>query len=314
MKEIVCPNCRSLNRPGANFCAMCGRKLGDLATAPSGEWPAEDDEAGTAIAPQRRSLDLDVGYRTDVGLLRDINEDSLLALSFVWSNKSISRPAGLFAVADGMGGHESGEIASGMLVQSLARHAASKWLASAVVSDGDLIDAPAWLTEILQSINTEIYEEAHDGGYEMGTTAVIALITGDLAWIAHVGDSRAYRLNAGGIERLTVDHSLVESLILAKQISPEEARVHPQGNVIYRTVGDRPEVTVDVQSIRLLPGDMLLLCSDGLTGKLTDEVIHRLVMDADRPQTACDMLVDAANQAGGEDNCTAIMIRPVLSA
>lgn len=313
MKEIVCPNCRSLNRPGANFCAMCGRKLGGLGAALSGEWPADDDEADTA-ASQRQSLDLDVGHRTDVGLLRDINEDSLLVLNFVWSNKSISRPAGLFAVADGMGGHESGEIASGMLVQSLARHAAAEWLASAVAPDDNPVDAPAWLTETIQSINTEIYELAHDGGYEMGTTAVVALITGDQACIAHVGDSRAYRLNAGGIERLTVDHSLVESLILAKQISPEEARVHPQGNVIYRTVGDRPQVTVDVQSIRLLPGDMLLLCSDGLTGRLTDEAIHRLVMDADRPQTACDLLVDAANQAGGEDNCTAIMIWPVLSA
>ena len=314
MNEIECPNCQSLNRPGANFCAMCGRRLGESGAAVD-ELPTEPSATdATAVAQQRRSLDLSVGHRTDVGLLRDINEDSLLVLNFVSNNNSISRPAGLFAVADGMGGHESGEIASGMLVQSLARRAAAEWLPSAVAPDGDPVDVPAWLVETIQSINGEIFESAHDGGYEMGTTVVAALIVDDLAHIAHVGDSRAYRIHAGGIERLTVDHSLVESLVLAKQISREEARAHPQGNVIYRTVGDQPHVVVDVQSVRLLPGDMLLLCSDGLSGMLTDETIHRLVTEAGAPQTACDLLVDFANQAGGEDNCTAIIIRPILSA
>ncbi len=311
MKEIVCPNCQSLNRPGANFCAMCGRRLSEAVAAD--ELPTEPN-AADAAAQRHQSLDLDIGHRTDIGLLRDTNEDSLLVLKFVWNNNAISRPAGLLAVADGMGGHESGEIASGMLVQSLARHAAVEWLPSVIAPDSESADASAWLVETIQAINGEIYEQAHDGGFEMGTTVVATLIVGDQAIIAHVGDSRAYRVNAGGIERLTIDHSLVESLILAKQLSREEARVYPHGNVIYRTVGDQPQVMVDVQSVRLMPGDMLLLCSDGLSGMLSDEMIHRLVIDADTPQAACDLLVDSANQAGGEDNCTAVIIRPILSA
>lgn len=310
MNKIVCPNCQSLNRAGANYCAHCGRSLASavdgpqvgLTASPSGIHEMEPLAGSGALA-------LEVGHRTDIGLLRDTNEDSFLALNFVWNNKSISRPAGLFVVADGMGGHENGEVASGMLVQSLARRAAVEWLTSISTFNADPVDMEAWLTEAIQEINEEIFDHAHDEGYEMGTTVVAALIVADLAYIAHVGDSRAYRINAGGIERLTIDHSLVESLVLANKISREEARDHPKGNIIYRTIGDQPEITVDMQRVQLGPGDMLLLCTDGLSGMINDENIHRIIMDAGRPQPACDMLVDSANRAGGEDNCTAIVIR-----
>ena len=142
----------------------------------------------------------------------------------------------------------------------------------------------------------------------MGTTVVAVLIESDQACIAHVGDSRAYRINGAGIEQLTVDHSLVESLVAANQISREEARTHPQANVIYRTVGDNPHVVVDLKRITLAPGDFLLLCSDGLSGMLTDEMIREIILGASSPQAACDALVEAANRAGGEDNCTVILI------
>ena len=255
------------------------------------------------------SLDLRVGRRTDVGQLRQLNEDSLLTLDLVWSNKSISRPVGLFVVADGMGGHEGGEIASGLLVRTIAQHAASELLPRTTASSGEAIDYGAWLMAAIQSGNVQVFERSQQTGSDMGTTVVAALVAGDQAFIAHVGDSRAYRVNAAGIEQITVDHSLVESLIASNQITREEARHHPQSNVIYRTIGDKRQVTVDLDLVTLAPGDALLLCSDGLSGMLTDETLQRLVMAAASPQAACDALIAAANRAGGEDNITAVVIR-----
>lgn len=317
MNENICPNCRSPNRQGANYCVACGTSL----KAPSPDTTDESPTVPSSVATHetallenlqtmriQRSFDLRVGRRTNVGRLRESNEDSLLALDFVWSNKSISRPAGLFVVADGMGGHEGGEIASGMLIRSLMRRATEEWLPKVIASADAPLDSGAWLVGAIQDGNEEIFNWAHEAGFEMGTTVVATLLEGDRVHIAHVGDSRAYRINGAGIERLTVDHSLVESLVISNQISREEARDHPQANVIYRTVGDRREVTVDLKRIQLAPGDSLLLCSDGLSGMISDSTIHELVIRAASPQIACDDLINAANQAGGEDNSTVIIV------
>ncbi len=315
MNLSICPNCRFPNRQGANYCAMCGQGLNQEITAEHSDaptmpfnptWPeaAAAEDADTIRA--RPSLDVRVGRQTDVGRLRETNEDSLLVLEGVWNNRSVSRPVGLFVVADGIGGNEGGEIASGMLVSSLARRAAE--LLPALLATDESFDGRAWLTGAIQAGNDEIYEWAHEAGYEMGTTVVAVLLRGDQALIAHVGDSRVYLINAARIEQLTVDHSLVESLVIAHQISREEARAHPNANVIYRTVGDQPNVVVDLRAARLMPGDRLLLCSDGLSGMITDALIHELVLTAPSPQAACDTLVEAANQAGGEDNCTVILV------
>lgn len=255
------------------------------------------------------SLDLRVGRRTDVGQLRELNEDSLLVLDLVWSNKSISRPVGLFVVADGMGGHEGGEIASGLLVRAIAQHAASELLPRTTASAGEPLDYGIWLTNAIQAGNVEVYERSQKAHIDMGTTVVAALVTGDEAHIAHVGDSRAYLISADGIRQRTVDHSLVESLIASNQITREEARNHPQSNVIYRTIGDKRQVVVDLDLVTLAPGDSLLLCSDGLSGMITDEMIYQIVTAADSPQAACDALIAAANRAGGEDNVTAVIVR-----
>lgn len=318
MSEMVCPNCRHLNRSGAKYCAACGRQLAllpdqtddDAPTRPGGSpvsaSASADDEVNTA--PARESFALTVGRRSDVGRKREANEDSLLALDFHCANRSTYRAAGLYVVADGMGGHEGGEIASGMLVRHLARLAAAEWLPSAVDVAEAQLDSSAWLISAIQRANAGIFEWAHEAGYEMGTTVVAALVAGNRALIAHVGDSRAYRVSAAGIDQLTVDHSLVESLVLTNQISREEARNHPQANVIYRTVGDQPQVVVDLIDVELAAGDRLLLCSDGLSGMLTDDVIQRICMAEASPQAACDALVAAANEAGGEDNCSVILI------
>jgi protein phosphatase len=312
--SVQCPNCQATNRPQANFCATCGYHLARpaandesptspiISPAPDGFSP---EEAQTV--PMSRSLDLRVGRRTHVGRRRGSNEDSLLVLDYFLSNKSTGRPVGLFVVADGIGGHEGGEIASGMLVRTVARRAAT-WLAELALSGEPPGDAAQWLTDIIRGANREIYAWARQVGYEMGTTIVAALINGEHAVIAHVGDSRAYCARAAALERLTVDHSLVESLVNAHQISAEEARDHPQSNVILRTIGDQADVEVDVNQLRLAPGELLLLCSDGLSGMLTDEAIHHLLSAEASPQAVCDALVDAANRAGGEDNITAIVV------
>lgn len=253
-----------------------------------------------------RSLDLRVGRRTDLGRVRDLNEDSLLALEFVTANKSLSHPVGLFVVADGMGGHEGGEIASGLLVQTLAAQA-DGLLAAA--KPGAALDAGQWLTDAIQVANAAVYERARTTETDMGTTVVAALVIGNEATIAHVGDSRAYRVHAGGIEPLTVDHSLVESMVASNQITREEARGHPQANVIYRTIGDKRQVVVDLDRVTLGPDESLLLCSDGLNGMMRDEAIQALIAPASSPQAACDALVSAANAAGGEDNISVILVR-----
>ena len=263
--------------------------------------------AGSLRRPE--SLDLRIGRRTDVGQLRELNEDSLLTLDLVRSNKSISRPIGLFVVADGMGGHEGGEVASGLLVNTVAQHATSELLPRMTASGGEPVDFGAWLSAAIQAGNVEVFDRSEKAGNDMGTTVVAALVAGNEAYIAHVGDSRAYRINDAGIEQLTIDHSLVESLVASNQITREEARHHPQSNVIYRTIGDKRQVAVDLDMVTLAPGDSLLLCSDGLSGMLTDDQLQRLVATAPSPQAACDVLIDAANRAGGEDNITAIVIR-----
>ena len=317
MTRITCPQCRYQNRQSARYCAACGYEFAappiqiddDLPTRPSGSPIGDNDlTEGEGGMLAQVSYTLRVGRLSDIGRERESNEDSTLAVELHCGNRSINRGAGLFVVADGMGGHEGGEIASGMLVRSLARVAAAEWLPSVIDAKEQLLDTGAWLISAIQRANAEIYDWAQEAGYEMGTTVVAALIAGNHVLVAHVGDSRAYRVSATGLEQLTVDHSLVESLVMTNQISREEARTHPQANVIYRTIGDQPQVIVDLADIELAAGDRLLLCSDGLSGMLADNVIAKIVMAELSPQAACEALILAANKAGGEDNCSVIVV------
>jgi protein phosphatase len=249
-----------------------------------------------------------VGRRTDVGQERALNEDSLLTLDIVPVFRSVSAPIGVFAVADGMGGHEAGDIASQLTLQTVAQRTVEEVLGPAAVGDAPP-DSRQWLTAATRAANRAVFDQRKSAGSDMGTTLVMALIIGDTATIANIGDSRAYLLNRDHITQITTDHSVVERLVATNQITREEAADHPQRNVIYRVIGDKARLDVDLYEQILSPRDALLLCSDGLSGMVPDEEIWHIWRTSTCPQEACDRLVAAANQAGGEDNITVVIVQ-----
>jgi protein phosphatase len=253
-------------------------------------------------------LPLLVGYATDVGQIRVLNEDSLIEASASSVFRSTGVPIGVFGVADGMGGHSAGDVASRTASQVIVRRAAAEILPRA--ADGHpLPDPEDWLRATILEANQAVHEKRLAAESDMGTTLVVALLVGGQATIANVGDSRAYRLSQEEIQQITTDHSLVERLVSVGQISREEAAIHPQRNVIYRTIGDKPHVEIDLYHQSLLPGEALLLCSDGLSGPVPDEKMWHIWRTSTSPQEACERLVEAANHAGGEDNITIVIVQ-----
>ena len=230
----------------------------------------------------------DQAFRTDTGRQRNANEDSFFAR------------APVFVVADGMGGAQAGEVAS---------------KAAATAFDRDLPDAQPErvLRETIEAANREIHEHARaDPALTgMGTTITAAIVdaAGEEVGIGHVGDSRAYRLRDGKLERLTRDHSLVEEMRRKGQLTDAQAEDHPQRSIITRALGPEPEVEVDVQTVPAQAGDVFLLCSDGLTTMLGDDRIARVLAGATSMDAAVRALVDEANRAGGRDNITALAFR-----
>ena len=225
------------------------------------------------------------GSRTDIGCVREHNEDSLV----------VSPP--LFAVADGMGGHAAGEIASEIAVNTLVTYAP------------DHIDTEALGNAVVRA-NHEVIEASQDGrGREgMGTTMTAALLEGERLTIAQVGDSRAYLLHQGILQQLTRDHSLVSDMIEAGQLTSAEARIHPQRSVITRALGSDPDMLADLYEINVEPGDRLLLCSDGLSTMLEDTEIENVMCRISDPQRCANSLVNEALDAGGHDNVTVIVV------
>jgi protein phosphatase len=230
----------------------------------------------------------DVFARTDKGRQRRGNEDAYLARS------------PLFVIADGMGGAQAGEVASQMAVRTLRQG----------LPDGG---APPQdrLAERIEEANQAIHDHSRADAERagMGTTATAVYVSGDEAAIAHVGDSRAYRVRDGQLEQLTSDHSLVEELRRQGKLTAEEAHEHPQKSIITRALGPEPEVPVDRQTVPLRAGDVFLLCSDGLTSMIDDDVIERTVNEAPSLDDAGRRLITAANAAGGRDNITVILFR-----
>jgi len=224
---------------------------------------------------------------TDPGRRRRRNEDAF-----------VLQPP-LFAVADGMGGAQAGELAS-------------RLAAAALIAEGDTDpggDAEKRLVDLIQTANQRIYERSsEDAGVSgMGTTMTAALVKNDLVSFGHVGDSRAYLIRNGTLDQLTEDHSLVAELLRSGKLSPEEAETHPQRSVITRALGTDPDVDVDTFSIGACPDDIFLLCSDGLTNMVDDEVILRIVEGSRIDlEAAARALIVEANQAGGDDNITVV--------
>lgn len=255
-------------------------------------------------------VDFRMGRKTNVGKQRNLNEDSLLTLESNRIQQSVGQPLGVYVVADGMGGHAAGEVASALIVNTIAQKAALELFRQQTYAPTDQ-DRQRWVIEAVDSANSAVFEKRKSAGTDMGSTLVIALMEGTKAFISNVGDSRAYRINARGIQQITTDHSLVQRLIATNQITPAEARHHPQRNVVYRTVGDKPKVEIDINQFNFAIGDRLLLCSDGLSGMVEDHYLQQIVMGASSPQAAVDALIEAANEAGGEDNITAILVELV---
>ncbi|OFZ21309.1 MAG: hypothetical protein A2X94_07620 [Bdellovibrionales bacterium GWB1_55_8] len=239
-----------------------------------------------------------VGYATDVGRKRAQNQDSFAAVPEL----------GLFIVADGMGGHRGGETASAMVADVVP----AKMKAAAGNTKQDPHDA---LAESIKSANAAIHKRAaQDPSLQgMGTTTTALLFRNESLIIGHVGDSRCYFFRPSSIWQITRDHSLVQEKLRAGLITREQAKTDRMKNVITRSVGYEPGVEVDLYDMPVLPGDVFLLCSDGLSGMVEDgqilETVQKCVIDGNDPKRAVDELVDMANRNGGDDNVTVVIIK-----
>jgi serine/threonine protein phosphatase PrpC len=235
-----------------------------------------------------------VAARTDIGRVRKNNEDAL------W----VDEPLGLLIVADGMGGHAGGEVASTVAVEAIAAYVKEHLAGSEAVDQ-----AAALLHAAIRTADEAIWATArmHRELRDMGTTVVLALCQGNQAHIAHVGDSRAYLLRQGELCQLTEDHSVVARLIKAGQLTPRRARSHPLRHQITRNLGNRHAVA-ELHCVTWWRGDYLLLCSDGLTNMIEDHHLKELILQSGVDvQAACEALVARANANGGEDNISVIL-------
>ena len=251
----------------------------------SSNMPKQRNARAERKAPNQPGAKSFFGSRTEVGHVREHNEDSLV----------VTPP--LFAVADGMGGHEAGEVASEVAINTLAELAPAS-------PDGDA------LARAVVAANLEVIKAPGKGiGREgMGTTLTAAVLEGERLVIAQVGDSRAYLLHQGRLQQLTRDHSLMADMIEAGQLTEAEARVHPNRSVITRAIGSDPHMQPDIYELNVETGDRILLCSDGVTTMLEDPQIARIMGSSETAQECADNLVAAALDAGGYDNATAVVM------
>jgi protein phosphatase len=238
---------------------------------------------------------LSIAGMSHVGRIRQTNEDAFDRFD------DASRSEILLVVADGMGGHRGGAVASAMAVGTLG----SLCLESEA-------EAPARLSAAIERANLEIFERASDSRLYagMGTTVVALLLSpGGDSWVAHVGDSRLYRLRDGSLRAVTTDHSLAAQLLSNGEITEDEARTHPRRTVLTRSVGVGRRVDVEVHPVDVCVGDAFVLCSDGIYEMLPEDEMCSLIAGAPDAHTAAAWLIDAANQHGGKDNSTALVVQ-----
>lgn len=249
---------------------------------------------------ERAATGTQVGMISDVGRVRELNEDNLN-----W--RRVADDLVLYAVADGMGGHDRGEVASQVAVETLFASMEER------ISGFESRDPKALrelLREVFQSANRGVVITGEEQESNMGTTLCCALVHDDeLAYVANVGDSRVYLYRDDKLQPISQDHSLVAYLVQLGELSDEEARNHPSGNILVRSVGSSLEVEIDLFHLPVGHGDGLLLCSDGLWGELTDEELQDIIRTSPDAQSAAQGMVDSANDHGGRDNTTLILVR-----
>lgn len=232
-------------------------------------------------------MNVSVGAKSDVGRVRKANEDAMLV------------DAPLFVVADGMGGHLAGDVASATAIETIKRSA-----------EDQPPKEPSHLESYVRAANRAIWEKALEDSQlqGMGTTCTLLFLDGDTAHLAHVGDSRAYLLRDGDVTQLTEDHTLVERMVREGKLQREQASRHPQRSIITRALGVEADVEVDLMAFDVAEGDRVLLCSDGLSSMIDDGAISQILGDASDVEGAANQLIDAALDAGGEDNVTVVVL------
>lgn len=236
---------------------------------------------------------------TDVGLKRENNQDFVYA-----QDHSVGPLPSLYAVADGMGGHKAGDLASRLCVETLVRE----------IGESHEKKTVQVLTAAIRAANRAVLERAAaDPGCEgMGTTLVLGVLDGMLLTVANIGDSRLYVIDDENIDQITHDHSLVEELVRSGRLSRERMREAPNKNIITRAIGGgsgNPDVKIDFFDVAMHPGDLILLCSDGLSNMLEDREIFRIVHREDSLEKTARRLVDEANRSGGKDNISVVLVK-----
>ena len=255
-----------------------------------------------------RPAQLAVGCSQSVGRQRDHNEDTIFSLSSILADGASELPIGIFVVADGMGGHQHGELASGAAARAFADYIIRRIITPFVT--GDTGSQTESLLEVMENgvkeAQTAVVRKAPGGG----TTLTAALVLGEQVTMAHIGDSRAYFIYPDGrIQPITQDHSLVRRLVELGQITEDEAAVHPNRNILYRALGQAEPFKPDIQSFPMPHPGYMLICSDGLWGTVNEADIFQIVTGAKNPSIACKNLVDAANTAGGPDNISVLLVQ-----
>ena len=234
---------------------------------------------------------------TDVGQKRTVNQD------FVFTSETpVGNLPNLFVVADGMGGHKAGDFASSYAVEVLL----------STIREDENSNPVKIIRAAIENANTQLLREASDNEAMsgMGTTMVLVTIVGHYAYVANVGDSRLYLIDENKISQITKDHSLVEEMVRMGEISRDDARNHPDKNIITRALGAGRDVDVDFFDVRLTPGDILLLCSDGLSNMVPDEEIRQVIRTSETLEETGRRLVSMANDNGGRDNIAVVLVEP----
>lgn len=331
-----CPRCGAAGHsPEEAFCTACGalmdyKPVAEMIQQPAAlegqpvEIESEDqfveegqnywvwtDRPPPVVTPEEQPLmRLLVGLQSDTGQVRELDEDSMFALTMAFTYESVTHQLGLFVVADGMGGHEGGEIASQLAIQTAAKllltDLFSPEMAGTPLSDTEILDR---IGNAIRRANDEVYLERQKRDIDMGTTITAAFVKDWVLHLGHVGDCRAYLWGEEGLLQLTTDHSIVAGMVAAGTIQPEEIYTHPQRSVIYRCIGDQPTVEVDLGTMQLSAGERLLVCCDGLWEMLRQSGIEDILLAEADPQTACDQMVHQANLAGGTDNISVIIVQ-----